>query len=103
MRAKSHLFPPTRSQRRGLTAIKMPCRPKRHLWNVNMMSPKLKKMVNIISLAPKAKAPEIQRRYKVWIKIRFKLLRFNFNGQQFGIVWLAYIFSSLAEAQEHPN
>lgn len=49
-------------------------------------------MVNIISLAPKAKAPESHRRYKVWIKIRFKLLRFNFNGQQFGIVWLAYIF-----------
>lgn len=36
-------FPELRSQRRGLTAIKMPCRPKRHLWNVNMISPELKK------------------------------------------------------------
>lgn len=26
--------------------------------------------------------------YKVWIKIRFKLLRFIFNGQQFEIVWI---------------
>lgn len=43
-------------------------------------------MVNIISLTRKKRQPlekkYIRRRSKVWIKIRFKLLRFIFNGRQ---------------------
>lgn len=44
-------------------------------------------MANIISLTRNHR----EQRYKVWIKIRFKLPRFKFNGQQFEIVLDSFV------------